>query len=391
MKVTFPAMEGMIGQRTYYSALMKLNAIPKMFTFRDWAEFTPEEREQRILNRKRVPEIAKYILDNEDGYLFASITASFKCRTQFTPVRDGSSLGELGMEFEDANFVINDGQHRCAAIAAAIKENPALGEETISVLLFPYESKDRVQQMFSDLNRFVVKTSKSLDILYDKRDPLSLVTLDVSEIVPVFKNMVDKDAVSLPVRSPKLFSLAALYDANEELLKDLRSSGQPTHDQMVGLAAEFWAEVAKAIPAWNQVKNGDLKALELRQESISSHSVVLRALGAIGADLLKEEPDTWKAHLMDLSSVDWAKKNRDWENVCIIANSVVSNRQARFATKAYLKRHLKMGLNEAEERALTPTQPEASSQVTDVVGMMEKMTPTEQTDFLSRAKDSLRD
>jgi len=376
MKVTFPAMEGQIGQRTYYSCLMKLNAIPKMFTFRDWAEFTPEEREQRILNKKRVPEIAKYILDNEDGYLFASITASYRCKVDFKPV-NGSGLGELAMEFEDANFVINDGQHRCAAIAAAIKENPALGEATIPVLLFPYENEVRVQQMFSDLNRFVVKTSKSLDILYDKRDVMSLVTLDVSERLTVFKNMVDKDAVSLPVRSPKLFSLAALYDANEELLKNVRVMGQPSHEEMVELAVEFWTEVAKAIPAWGKVKNGDLKALELRQESISSHAVVLRALGAIGADLLKEEPENWKAHLMDLTSVDWSKKNRDWENVCIVANSVVSNRQARFATKAYLKRHLKLALNEAEERALTSNQPEASAQVTNVVGLMEKMSQTE--------------
>src|SRR5713101_7373462 len=384
MKVTFPAMQGQIGQRTYYSCLMKLNAIPKMFTFRDWAEFTPEEREQRILNKKRVPEIAKYILDNEDGYLFASITASYKCAVLFKPV-NGSGLGELEMEFEDANFVINDGQHRCAAIANAIKENPALGEETISVLLFPYESRDRVQQMFSDLNRFVVKTSKSLDILYDKRDVLSLVTLDLSERVGVFKNMVDNDAVSLPVRSPKLFSLSALYDANEELLKNIRVAGQPSHEEMVRLAVEFWTEVAKAVPAWSIVKSGDLKALELRQESISSHAVVLRALGAIGSDLLKEEPENWKTHLMELASVDWSKKNRDWENVCIIANSVVSNRQARFATKAYLKRHLKMALNEAEERALASTQPQASAQVTHVVEMMEKMSLNEQTDFVARA------
>lgn len=385
MKVTFPAMQGQIGQRTYYSCLMKLNAIPKMFTFRDWAEFTPEEREQRILNKKRVPDIAKYILDNEDGYLFASITASYKCKVAFKSL-NGSGLGELEMEFEDANFVINDGQHRCAAIAAAVKENPGLGEETISVLLFPYENKDRVQQMFSDLNRFVVKTSKSLDILYDKRDALSLVTLDVSDQVPVFKNLVDKDAVSLPVRSPKLFSLAALYDANEELLKHVRVSGEPSHNQMVTLAVEFWKEVAKAIPAWIKVKNGDLKALELRQESISSHSVVLRAMGAIGADLLKEEPETWKSRLMDLATVDFSKKNRDWENICIIANSVVSNRQARLATKAYLKRHLKLALNEAEERALTPNQPEATAEVTNVVELMEKMTPTEQADFLNKAK-----
>lgn len=362
MKVTFPAMQGQIGQRTYYSSLMKLNAIPKMFTFRDWAEFTAEDREQRILNKKRVPDIAKYILDNEDGYLFASITASYKNEVDFKPL-NGSGLGQLEMEFEDANFVINDGQHRCAAIAAAIKENPALGEETISVLLFPYESKERVQQMFSDLNRFVVKTSKSLDILYDKRDALSLVTLDAAERVPEFKNMVDKDAVSLPVRSPKLFSLAALYDANDELLKHIRVEEKPSHDQMVQLAVEFWTEVAKAIPAWSKVKDGDLKALELRQESISSHAVVLRALGAIGADLLKEDPKDWKTRLMDLSSVDWSKKNKDWENVCIIANSVVSNRQARFATKAYLKRRLKMNLNEAEERALSASQPNASEAI----------------------------
>src|SRR5688572_185667 len=132
MKVSFPAMKGVIGKRTYYACLMKLNAIPKMFTFRDWVEFTPEDREQRILNKKRIPEIAKYMLDNEDGYLFSSITASYKCPVHFSPI-NGGELGTLSMEFEDANFVINDGQHRCAAIAAAVKENPALGEETISV------------------------------------------------------------------------------------------------------------------------------------------------------------------------------------------------------------------------------------------------------------------
>jgi DNA sulfur modification protein DndB len=349
MRVSFPAMKGSIGQRTYYSCLMKMNAIPKMFTFRDWAEFTAEDREQRVLNKKRIPHIAKYVLDNEDGYLFSSITASYKCDVNFTPV-NGDGLGLLEMEFEDANFVINDGQHRCAAIAQAIKENPAIGEETLSVLLFPYESRDRVQQMFSDLNRFVAKTSKSLDILFDKRDTMSIVTLDVTERVTVFKDLVDKDAVSLPIRSPKLFSLAALYDANEELLK-----GQPkesSKDQLVAVAVDYWTAVAKAIGEWAKVKNGDLKALELRQDNISSHAVVLRAIGAVGAELLEEDPAGWKGRLLDLKSVNWSKKNPEWENVCIIANSVVSNRQARLATKAYLKTKLNLTLSDAEVRAL---------------------------------------
>ena len=85
MKVTFPAMRGTIGQRIYYSTLMKLNVIPKMFTFRDWIEFTPEDREQRVLNKKRIPTIARYIVDNEDGYLFSAITASYKCKVKFQP------------------------------------------------------------------------------------------------------------------------------------------------------------------------------------------------------------------------------------------------------------------------------------------------------------------
>lgn len=352
MLVSFPAMRGQIGQREYFACLMKLGSIPKMFTFRDWAEFTPEDREQRVLNQKRVPEIARYMLSNEDGYLFASITASYKCDVKYKPLGGpDEALGTVEIDFDQANFVVNDGQHRCAAIAAAIKENPTLADESISVLLFPYENRSRVQQMFSDLNRFVVKTSKSLDILYDKRDPMSVVTLEMCEKVPVFKDQVDKDAVSLPVRSPKLFSLAALYDANQELLRE-RVEEEATQHELVLTAVEYWKEVAKAMPAWGKVKIGDLKAMEFRQSNLSSHATILRAIGGIGSELMREHPGDWQKKVAELATVNWKKNNKDWENVCIIAGSVVSNRQSRVATKAYIKRHLGLKLTDSEAKSL---------------------------------------
>jgi DNA sulfur modification protein DndB len=351
MKVQFPAMKGMMGQRTYYACLMNLSSIPKMFTFQDWIEFRPEDREQRVLNRKRIPEISRYITENEDGYLFSSITASYQCEVKFKAVNGEDSLGMLEMDFEKANFVINDGQHRCAAIANALDQNPALGDEAISVLLFPYENRERVQQMFSDLNRFVAKTSKSLDILYDKRDPMSTVTLGVCEKVSTFQGMVEKDSVSLPARSAKLFTLASIYDANKELLGDVQDD-EGTIQSMTTTASSYWDEVAKHIPLWIKVKAGDLRAIEFRQENISSHSVVIRALGAVGGDLLKEYKNDWKDRLAALDSIDWSKKNRDWENVCIVANSVVSNRQARSATKAYLKHKLGLSLTDAESKSI---------------------------------------
>ena len=350
MKVKFPAMEAIIGQRTYYACVMKLSSIPKMFTFTDWIEFTAEDREQRVLNKKRIPDIARYILDNEDGFLFSSITASYKCKVRFEPV-NSDGLGFLEMDLEEANFVINDGQHRCAAIAQAIKENPDLREESISVLLFPYESKQRVQQMFSDLNRYVVKTAKSLDILFDQRDILAKVTLEVCESVPAFQGMVDKDNVSLPARSEKMFTLSSLYDANQELLAEKRNSDDAFFNELVTTGVDYWTTVSRFMPDWQRVKNG-IRPIELRQENISTHSVVLRALGGLGAEIMKQFPSDWKNRVADLSAVNWSKKNREWENVCMVANSVVSNRQARLATKAYLKRKLALTLSESEAKSI---------------------------------------
>jgi len=105
------------------------------------------------------------------------------------------------------------------------------------------------------------------------------------------------------------------------------------------------------MPDWQRVKNG-IRPIELRQENISTHSVVLRALGGLGAEVMKQFPSDWQNRLADLRAVNWSKKNREWENVCMVANSVVSNRQARLATKAYLKRKLALRLSEAEEKSI---------------------------------------
>lgn len=351
MFVHVPAMRGKIGSRTYYACLMPMSAIPNLFKFTDWAGFTPEDREQRVLNEKRVPELRDYINENDEDYIFSSITASYKSSPSFDPAPNGNgmdgAIGVLKLKLGD-ELIINDGQHRCAGIAEALKDNPNIAEHTISVLLFPYENKDRVQQMFSDLNRYGQKTSKSLDILYDKRDKISAATLASLEQVPVFRDLTDKDSVSLKSKSTKLFTLAALYDANRELLKG-------REDEEIIANAEkltsYWLAVAENMPDWVSVRDRHKEAGELRAERISSHSTVLRALGGLGLELMKD--DNWRGRLASLQNIDWSKKNSDWENICIVANSVVSNRQARAATKAYIKGKLGMPLSDSEQRSIT--------------------------------------
>ncbi len=358
MKVILPAMRGRMGGREYYATLFSLSEIPHLFKFHDWAESTPELRAQRVLNTNRVPDITKYILDNEDGYLFSSIAASCSSQLKFTPSSMTEDLGTLELELENTEFIINDGQHRCAAIAIALKENPALGKEKISVLLFKTENLERLQQMFSDLNRFAHKTSKSLDILYDHRDNLSALTMDVSEQVTTFRGMIDKEKITIPLRSPKLFTLSTLYDANEELVgSDVDERGSKGFAEKLKTAVTFWTAISEVIPDWRRVKGNELKAAALRQEKINTHAVVVRAIGGAGKALLEAFPEDWKPRLSALEKIDWRKSagsgvNPLWDNVCITAGSVVSNRQARAETLAVLKRELDIPSPQDREEGL---------------------------------------
>jgi DNA sulfur modification protein DndB len=346
MKVSFPVMRGYMGGRYYYSLLISLSEIPHLFKSSHWEQSTSEQRAQRALNRARVSDITKYILDNEYDYLFSSITASYSCPANFVPSADHPDIGTLDMELEDAEFIINDGQHRCAAIAGALKENPAIGKEKISVLLFETESSQRLQQMFSDLNRFAQRASKPLGVLYDHRDNLSALTMEVAEQVEVFRGMVDKEKVTIPPRSAKLFTVAALYEANEELLgRKIDKKGSPGYADMLAIAVEYWTEVSNIIHDWQKVKNGELSGAGLRQEKINTHAVVLRALGGIGRTLLEKYREGWQEKLKLLEKIDWRKSvhnsaNPLWDDVCITAGSVVSNRQARAATLAVLLREI---------------------------------------------------
>ncbi len=359
MKVQFPAMRGVIGKNEYYSTLMALSEIPRFFKFNDWGQVDPAARAQRVLNVARIPEITQYILDNEDGYLFSSITVSYSCPVTFIPSEQNEQMGVLEMDLEEMQFIINDGQHRSAAITQALKQRPEIGKERISVLLFPTGDLDRLQQMFLDLNRFVHKTSKPMNVLYDHRDHLSTLTMQVANQVPVFQEMVDMEKASIPLRSPQLLTLSSFYNANNELLgSPIEHPDSKLFQDKVNRAITYWTEVASAIPDWQKVKDGVLAAPALRQEKICTHSIVLRALGGVGNALFLHHPNDWRKRVQGLSKIDWRKSidgrvNPLWDNVCIIAGSVVTHRQANVATLAVLKNALGLPLGNQERAVLS--------------------------------------
>ena len=171
----FPAIRGIQAQREYYVSMCPMRLLPRLFQF-DEEELAPELRAQRQLNKSRLPELSRYITQNADNYVFSAITVSIDADVAFEQVDGAGNESRIGLLRVPmtARFIINDGQHRRAAIEQALHDRPELGDETIAVCFFMDKGLERCQQMFADLNRYAVRPSKSLGILYDYRDETAL-------------------------------------------------------------------------------------------------------------------------------------------------------------------------------------------------------------------------
>jgi hypothetical protein len=92
--------------------------------------------------------------------------------------------------------------------------------------------------------------------------------------------------------------------------------------------------------------------MELRQEFIHSHAIVLCALGSMGQTMISANPDDWKIRLGELRKLDWRRTNNEWQGVAMSGSDVVNRRQNRMDTASYLKLRMGLQLTPQEERSL---------------------------------------
>lgn len=308
---TFPAIKGKQAQRDYFVIMCPLNVLSKLFIFND-EDLPAEYRAQRILNRSRIPVIANYIVNNPRDYVFSSLTASVDGNFEFVPYSNDNTkeIGILKIAM-DSKLLINDGQHRRAAIEEALKAAPELGEETISVVLFIDEDLKRSQQIFADLNKHAINVSKSLGVLYDSRDPIAQITKQMIDGNDLLRNYTDMENTSLPKFSPKLFILSSINEANKKLLFKLN----PNDEQYKNFVAEFWGFLCNNLKDWQFVFNKEISPHIFRNTYVSSNGVVLEALGIVGNYLLKNNIEDWKNYLIKLNEIDWNRSNlKNWED-----------------------------------------------------------------------------
>ncbi len=347
----FPAIRGVQAGREYYVSMCPMRLISKIFLF-DEEELVPELRAQRTLNHSRIPEMTRYLLENRDDYVFSAITASVDGEVRFSPVgtqQEANRVGVLHITM-DSRFIINDGQHRRKAIEEALKRDPSLGDETIAVVFFLDRNLERCQQMFADLNRYAVKPSRSLGLLYDHRNNMAKVAKHVAMESTAFKDVVEFEKTTLAARSRKLFTLSAIYSACCALLG---TENADSVEEATEKCCEFWDAVAKQLPEWRFVRESKMTAGEVRRDFVHSHSIVLQALGVMGRQLREEtHRKQWNAALARLSKIDWSRSNSGlWEGRAMTGGRIQKASHNVTLTANILKSTVGLALSPEEQRA----------------------------------------
>lgn len=345
-----PAIRGHMGSTNYFTANFPLGMVVRLFTYDPdkMVNLPVEQRTQRALKRSRIPEIAGYM--QEEDYFFSSLTVSVDADwLEFIPSELDENIGVLKLPME-TEWIINDGQHRVAGIHEAIVLNPNLRNDSISVLVIADAGLERTQQVFSDLNRNVLKTSRSLDILFDHRSPINRIATYVADNVPLFKGRVDKEHMSLSPHSTMFATLNGVQMATASLLAHVHPDDlEKDYEAYRDIAVEFWGVATKLIGPWNAIAKNRANTYESRNQFIASYQMAIAAVGSVGGEALATGQDVRKA-LQPLNTIDWTKGNPDWQGLVMVGNEVVTRVTTRRAFTDFLR--WKLGFTKKRPQAV---------------------------------------
>jgi len=339
----FPAVRGVQAEKEYYITMIPLKYLVRILP--EPGDYLPPEfRAQRRINEQRIPGMKNYIIENRDSYIFSSLTASIDGAFNFEE-KGIENVGCLHISM-DAKILINDGQHRRAAIAQALVEDDSLENETISVVFYEDRGLKQSQQMFSDLNMNAQKSSNSINTLYETRDALAVSTKKIVSEIPFLSKYTDFEKDNLGKNSSKLFTLYIIYRVNKKIVckEDIIQEDED-------FLRIFWNAVVDNIPEWEDLEKKELTKKDLREEYVTTLGVTLLSFGRIGLWLYNNDKQGVISYIKKFRDINWQRSNRLWNERMIRPNGkIVNNETAVCLIANAIKREINMPLTKDEEK-----------------------------------------
>lgn len=374
------AMEGLQGETRFFSTAMQWGELQQMVVFPDdlAEEFSSEEdRLQRSLVRSRIAPLVSYLVDVPDHF-FSALTLIILPRELDRPAREaegpedenewdyyfargpksGPGRTRAGVVHLSAGVQLfpADGQHRLRAALDAIRQQPTIAREEVPVVLVPYNSRDQVGQLFSDLNLNAKPVNKSVGYSLESRNPVVLVAKRVMGTLPLFKGRVHRGSNSLPKTSAHVITMSGLVEGTKTMLgacaardREVGARGRAAsvterwvseHEQQAfDCARTMWEVIIESFrDHWTPVFTGEHGAPgELRDRFVFPHGLGWSALTQAAADLRRDRHENWESDFRRaVERIKWERTNPDWEGRATVNGTVMNTTQNVRATTDYI-------------------------------------------------------
>lgn len=307
-----PAAIGIQAGRCFYNLSIPMGVLVKLLRVDSGHVL---ERSQREVNQTRAKKVARYITENPDSFIIPTVTGVVETPEGVEkPIFEKGShdcIGVLNVSM-DCSLKLFDGQHRATGIAYALEGNPELRSQSVPVMLFTEMTLAERKLAFTDINQNVSKPAQSLSDSYNSRDPLPQLAIELATTLSCFKGLVDFERNSISAKSEYLFPLKTIKDATALFLSnDVKDINEPRKN----LVRIFWNKMSEAM-SWGSLFFGNKTNQEIRETTITTHSVMINAMGLAGSYIVTQKHID-DVDLSGLSQLDYSKSSPDFMRRCI--------------------------------------------------------------------------
>lgn len=309
------------------------------------------------MDSKHKNDIKKYILD-ENEFIIPPITlvsdkpipfngtiydeSDSNYTTEELLKMRGSISGMAFVPMGD-KFECLDGNHRTAAVIELTEEYPDILKESFIVLNIVYETRiKKIRQDFVDVNQNGKVTTASINTLFNSRDALSNIIMDLLDKFQYLKDKTDLISTSISKNSKDIYTINNIrnlivevsgHSSQSKTSIQNFSSKLKDNDELMN-EVRFRAELTLELLKENQIIKlcilDENKVLQLREKSIITSGAGLLILGRVIGNIFKyeQDQDSILKCLSNIINYDWSRDNPILRNAVLTSKGTLSLTQS---------------------------------------------------------------
>lgn len=338
--INVPALKYKSGNRIWYAITLSYRTLGKFVqtssTKSKNRDIIKSDIRNRFLDPAHKNEIKNYITEEEEFTIPPVTLVSFDA-LDFRPYTFGNETPEeLEQNFEavgsiagvmvlpiDYEFECLDGNHRTAAIRELANEASSAVADSNILLNIVYENRKRkIRQDFVDVNKNAKQTSSSINTLFNTRDKVSGLVVDLVDDLEYLKETTELLATSVSKNSKDIYTINNIKNVvielagfNSQSTKTEKVSKIMQDDEL--LATNVKQRTLKFFEAWS--KNTHVaECLTEREKTphVRNLSLLTSGTGIIVASrvaniIFESSPskELVNQYLTALFAFDWSRNN----------------------------------------------------------------------------------